>query len=487
MLRKRVRLKTEELRLVNEILKALTRYENLNRTFDKILQIFYSFWSIDAGFIALKDAENGKLKVHTAFGFLPSELERAIYSKGEGITGLTYQLGIPLYATEDELINKTGLLERLKTKRLVFFTTPIKVGDKVIGVLGLFVDENEVPKEVEKVLETLSVIGSILGTFMELKAKNELPINLTEEFLKKLSLGGQLEGEYLFAFPSEAFQNLLKLIDRVKNLPLPLLLFGETGIGKTVLAKFVHLLSDRRKKPFIVFDPRNFPKGEVGKKLLSSWETAKGGTLVVKSFHLLPIEVQRKFTELLKGETRIIATTSLDPLTLYREGKIIPELYKTLAVLQIKVPSLRERREDIIPLVNFVFNKYRNEWNLNTKLFPEVAKVFEENPPEDNITGIERIVQRLLIVFGNKGAITLKDLELVAPELFRKKEQSTGLTPSGDKKFTEQLEEEEKRRIIEALHQANYVKSRAAKLLGYTLRQLDYRLKKYGIEIRKQK
>ncbi|HID79792.1 MAG TPA: hypothetical protein EYH48_02535 [Aquifex aeolicus] len=487
MLRKRVRLKTEELRLVNEILKALTRYENLNLTFDKVLQIFYSFWSIEAGFIALKDAQNGKLKVHTAFGFLPTELERAIYSKGEGITGLTYQLGIPLYATEDELINKTGLLKRLQTKKLVFFTAPIKVGDRVIGVLGLFVDETEVPKEVEKVLETLSVIGSILGTFMELKAKNELPINLTEEFLKKLYLGGELEGEYLFAFPSRSFQNLLKLIDRVKNLSFPLLLFGETGVGKTVLAKFVHLLSDRKQKPFTVFDPRNFSKEEMGKKLQSAWENAKGGTLVVKSFHLLPLEDQRKLTELLKGETRIIVTTSLDPLALYREGKIVPELYKTIAVLQIRVPSLRERREDIIPLVNFIFNKYRNGWDLNTKLFPEVAKVFEENPPEDNLTGIERLLQRLLIVCGNKEAITLKDLELVVPELFRKGEPSRELNPSGDKKFTEQLEEEEKRRIIEALQQANYVKSRAAKLLGYTLRQLDYRLKKYGIEIRKRK
>ena len=99
MLKKRVRLKTEELRLVNEILKTLTRYGELNRIFDKILQIFYSFWSIEAGFIALKESPEGRLRIHTAFGFLPSELERAIYSKGEGTTGLTYQLGIPLYAT----------------------------------------------------------------------------------------------------------------------------------------------------------------------------------------------------------------------------------------------------------------------------------------------------------------------------------------------------------------------------------------------------
>jgi Nif-specific regulatory protein len=486
MLKKRVRLKTEELRLVNEILKTLTRYGELNRIFDKILQIFYSFWSIEAGFIALKESPEGRLRIHTAFGFLPSELERAIYSKGEGITGLTYQLGIPLYATEDELLNKTGLLQRLKGKKLVFFTAPIKVGDKVIGVLGLFLDEREVPYEVEKVLETLSVIGLILGTFIELKAKDELPINLTEEFLKNLSLGGELEGEYLFSLPSPAFRNILRLIDAVKNLPFPLLLVGEAGVGKSVLAKFIHLLSERKKKPFAVLDPREIPAGELEEKLLSAWEKSRGGTLLVKHLQTLPLEVQRLLLNLAKGPTRIMATCPAEPLEFYREGKLLPSLYRSFAVLKIEVPPLRERKEDIPPLVNFIFAKYRSGWNLETKISPEVVKLFEENPPRDNITGIERIVQRLLLIFGKKEVITLKDVELAAPELSGR-ERVEDLAFTGEKKFTHLLEEEEKRKIIEALERTNYVKSRAAKLLGYTLRQLDYRLKKYGIEVKKRK
>ncbi len=482
MLRKRVRLKTEELRLVNEILKVLAKYGSIDKVFEKVLQIFYSFWSIDAGFIALKD-ENGRLRVHTAFGFLPEEVERAIYSKGEGITGLTYQLGIPLYATEDKLINKTGLLKRLKGKELAFYTAPIKVGDKVVGVLGLFKEVSPRGGRVEKILETLSVVGSILGTFLELQEKNELPPNLAKELIKRLS--SRWEGEYLFTSSSKRVNDLLLMVERLKGFTSPVLFTGPPGSGKAVFARLLHSLS-LPEKPLVELDTRGLPPERLEELFEEKLKAASGGSLLLRRVEFLPLPLQERLLELIqKGEIRLLATAGEKLENFHREGKFLPELYEVLKLFELKVPPLSERREDIEPLFLFLVEKYRSAWGVETKVAPEVVHFLVERPPEENIRGLERVVKRLLTLFANKELITLRELELVEPDLF--KDSLVEKPSTGDKKFTEQLEEEEKRRIIEALQKANYVKSRAAKMLGYTLRQLDYRLKKYGIEVKRNR
>lgn len=484
MLRKRVRLKTEELRLVNEILKIFVKYNDVEKVFDKILQIFYSFWSIEAGFIALRE-EGGQLKVHTAFGFLPSEVERAIYSKGEGITGLTFQLGIPLYATEDKLLNKTGLVKRLKGKELAFFTAPVKVGDKTVGVLGLFKDISVEPPKVEKLLETLSVVGFILGTYLGLKKKNELPPSIADELMKNLD-GGRLEGEFLFSSKHEAVKEVLLLIDRLRDFKSPVLFRGAEGVGKATFARLLHETSRRKGKPFEVLDTRGLPPHRLKEILEEKWKASEGGTLLIRRVEFLPPEYQSLLLAKMGDKSvRVLATAGEGLERVYHEGKFLPELYETLRLVEIRIPSLRERTEDIDTLFRFLFSKWRNLLGVETKLSPEVVTFVSENPPRDNIKGLERIVKRLLTLFGNKELITLKDLELVEPNI-RGGNETLSDSQKRKKPFTEQLAEEEKRRIIEALERANYVKSRAAKMLGYTLRQLDYRLKKYGIEVKRK-
>ena len=485
MLKKRVRLKTEELRLVNEILKALAKAPSVEKAFERVLQIFYSLWGIDAGFIALKEGENGKLRIYTAFGLLPSEIERAIYTKGEGITGMTYKLGIPLYATEDELLNKTGLVERLKGKRVALFTAPIKAGDEILGVLALFRDEQEINQPVERILETLSVIGSILGTFIQLKADESLPFNLTYENLKKLLLSGKLEGEFLLSSRSPKFKNLLNLLDRVKNSPLPLCFFGEGGSGKATLARFLHYLSKYSDKPLEVIDFRNHPdKEEVLNPDLWNGERA----LLLRHINLIPVDLQKEILKrLAKKEIKLYSTTTEDLWELSYKGKFLESLRNLLCALNFRVPSLRERKEDIPNLVYFFEEKYRTLFGAKATISREVIQFLKENPPKGNIKHLEELIKSLLLIFGNRERIHLHHLESLYYETHQEVQDiERKETPAG-KKFTELLEEEEKRKILEALEKTNYVKSRAAKLLGYTLRQLDYRLKKYGIDIKRQK
>ena len=491
MLKRRIRLRTEELRLVNEILKTLSKGEKIDKILEKVLQIFYSFWSIEAGFIAFKDERSGKLKVVASFGFLPSEVERAIYSKGEGITGLTYQLGIPLSATEDELVNKTGLVKRLKGKKLIFLTAPVKVGEQTVGVLGLFKNAEDLKEKTERLLETLSVVGSILGTFIQLREKEELPVLLSRELLKKLTLEGRLEGEYIFSLPSEAFKKVLQKVEFFKDLETPLLIKGETGVGKTAVAQLLVKLSRFSDKPLEVIDTSDLPEEELKKQFHQKVNKAKGGTLLVKRIENLPLELQYELVKHLKGESfRLIATSAVDLFEKTFEGKFLKTLYQLLETFSFEIPPLRERKEDIPPLVGFLLTKIGSHLGVDVEISPQLVEHLTEHPPRDNIRGLEIYLTRLITLLGGKGRITLEDAELFVPELFRKRTAPASREleePDGEKKFVDLLKEEEKERILRALEQTNYVKSRAAKMLGYTLRQLDYRLKKYGIDVNKLK
>ncbi len=466
-----------QISVIYNISKALTSYTDIHKNLEYIVNILNSYLGYDRVFINLENPLTQELET---FGSIDLS-----YKKGEGITGLTYQLGIPLYATEDELLNKTGLLKRLCGKDIAFFTAPIKVGDKTIGVLGLFKDVSTSPVRVEKILETLSVVGSILGTYLGLKEKSELPPVVAWEMMKNLD-SGRLEGEFLFATENQRMKEILLLLDRLKNLNTPVLFTGDSGVGKATYARLLHEISPRKKKSFEVVDTRGLTAEKLEELLEEKIKAAEGGTLLIRRIEFLPSHLQEKIFEVAKsGSVRILATAGRKLEEVFSQGKFLFNLYDLLKTFEIHIPSLEERREDIEPLFRFIFSKYKTALGVDVKITPEAVRFISEKPPRDNIRGLDRLAKKLLTIFADKDLITLRDLELVEPSL--KEGVGVVAVPKKDKKtFTEQLIEEEKRKIIEALERTNYVKSRAAKMLGYTLRQLDYRLKKYGIEIRKQ-
>jgi Nif-specific regulatory protein len=512
MLKKRLRLKTGELRLINEILKGFIKYGDLGKIFDYVLRNLYGFWNVEHSFIALYDGRLGELKVQNAFGFLPEEIERAIYSAGEGIVGQTYKLGIPLFATEDELLNKTGLLNRLKHKSLSLFTAPIKSAGKTLGVIAIFKEPNGGDKTVEKTLETLAIIGSVLGTFIHLRE------NFEREREEK-SAGGSLIADmevakYGLVGVSEAAENLRDLIRKVAETDVPVLISGEEGTGKTLIAKIIHLNSPRRDGPFNVLDLRNTPKTLAERELFGVpgddkrppkkglLELSDGGTLTIRHVELLPVEVQKRLLDFIKSgeitspeggepkklDVRILATTTADLAEMVKRGEFLAELYDLLSLVEIKVPPLSERMEDIPILVRHILKKYNRRYGKNVKLEEDVIKILTTAELRENIKELDRIIHRLVILSSPDGTVNAQSLRLIAPNLFKSPRRELFETSDGeDLPLPQKIEEEERKKIIWALERTNYIKSRAAKLLGYTLRQLDYRIKKYGIEVKRRK
>ncbi|MEO2153436.1 MAG: sigma 54-interacting transcriptional regulator, partial [Aquificota bacterium] len=516
MLKKRLRLKSNELRLINEILKSFTKYDDLYKILDNILRVFYGMWNVEHSFIALYDPKIGELRVTNSFGFLPSEINRGVYAKGEGITGKTFQLGIPMFATEDELINKTGLLERVNFKELNFFTAPIKAGSETIGVIGIF--KELFPNEsIEKILETLSIIGVIIGNFIYLKEKFEKEKQLLEEKHQAqfLMMDKQI-AKYGLIGVSEATERLKNLLKHLSGSDIDLLIRGEYGTGKTLIAKIIHLNYPRKDKPLHILDLRNVPQnlleieifGFEGNKKQpfkpGILELADGGTLIIKHIELLPQHLQQKLLRFIKTKTfervgseeplkvnvRIIATAPVNLREYVNQGKFLQELYDHLSLVDIYVPSLRERPEDIPLLVSHLLKKYNQKYGKNVNLQQEVINFLTRIRLPENIKHLDKIVHRVVLLSEPNKTVSLEDLKILVPDLVHFEEKASYQPinkPKESLPLPKQIEEEEKQKIIWALEQTDYIKSRAAKLLGYTLRQLDYRIKKYGIEVKRRK
>ncbi len=233
--------------------------------------------------------------------------------------------------------------------------------------------------------------------------------------------------ENMLKFSSKA---MLKLDSTIKNLAIRdvnILLMGESGTGKTLMANRVHELSLKRDKPFVNIDCTTIPaelmeselfgyeKGSFtgalksGKKGLV--EQANNGTLFLDEIGELPLALQAKLLQLVQEKTytsvgsvypkkidvRIIAATNRDLLKLVEEGKFRGDLYYRLALGIINIPSLRERKEDIPTLIDYYLEMYNEKYDTNLELDPQVREILINYNWPGNIRELQHLLEFLVI------------------------------------------------------------------------------------------
>ena len=307
----------------------------------------------------------------------------------------------------------------------------------------------------------------------------------------------------------------------------PVLITGETGSGKEVMADYIQHLSDRVTRPFIKVNcaaiPPNLLENEffgheanaftgAGRAQKGRFELADGGTLFLDEIGELPLEAQSKLLRVLEygqmerlggGRTirldvRIIAATNRDLTRQVREGAFRQDLYYRLNVFPIVMPPLRERKQDIPALVHFLLQKKQHELSLPMLLEPsreELALLLEYDWP-GNVRELSNVVERALIMAQRTGTLHFQ-MERSAPdarrteteeELFSRPRQNMGFSLE-DAMPVISLKDMEKACILHALRKANgklMGKNSAAEMLGingYTLRS---RMVKLGLDPRKR-
>ncbi len=313
------------------------------------------------------------------------------------------------------------------------------------------------------------------------------PINLDElEFtLKRIverktliseneALKKMLEEKYnlpnLIAY-SKQMQEVVNLAGRVASSKATILIRGESGSGKEVLAKAIHYSSQRRDQPFIAVNcaalNENLLESEMfghekgaftgaDRQKLGRFELANKGTLFLDEVGDLPLQTQVKLlrvlqegqfervggTQTINTDVRIISATNKNIEELIKEGKFREDLYYRLNVITITIPPLRERKEDLIPLIDYFLKKYIKETNKEKIEFSREAMdlLLKYNYP-GNVRELENIVHHSLVLARGE-LITTEDLPLSLKQL---KEEKAELVDDEKMSFTERVENFEKK------------------------------------------
>jgi len=299
-------------------------------------------------------------------------------------------------------------------------------------------------------------------------------------------------------------QHIFKTITEIAPTVATVLIYGETGTGKELAAHAIHYNSDRKDKPFIALHCASLSEGVLESELFGHekgaftgavsqrrgrFELADGGSLFLDEIGELNSHVQIKLLrvletgcfervggeETLESDVRIIAATNKDLEEEIREGRFREDLYYRLNVINLDLPPLRERREDIGLLTDSFLVKYAAKNKKDIKGFSaQSARILNNYDWPGNVRELENVVERAVVMARNE-FIEPDNLPSNLSHSLRKARNDTFRIPSGTT-----MKEIEKKVILEVLQTTNGSKSKAAKILGISTRKIEYKIKEWS-------
>jgi two-component system response regulator PilR (NtrC family) len=308
---------------------------------------------------------------------------------------------------------------------------------------------------------------------------------------------------------STAMQNLREMIGRVARSQAPVHISGESGTGKELVAKLIHESGPRRDGPFVPVNcgaiPNELMESELFGHKRGSFtgavsdkrgliQSAEGGTLFLDEIADLPLHMQVKLLRVIQekavrpvGEqlevgvdVRVLSATHKNLGQLVAEGKFREDLFYRVNVIELRVPSLRERPEDVPELADAILRRLGRRMKITPPMLGKDAlKALETYTFPGNVRELENILERA-ITLSTSGEVSASDIQLRSTL-----GGSTATIPSSNGAtlgLGDHLEDIERDAIVKALEQTRYNKTAAAKVLGMSFRALRYRIKKLGIE-----
>jgi two-component system response regulator PilR (NtrC family) len=327
-----------------------------------------------------------------------------------------------------------------------------------------------------------------------------------------IKLSGTNEGDTSVFGPrllgsSGAMQHLREMIGRVARSQAPVHISGESGTGKELVAKLIHESGPRRDGPFVPVNcgaiPTELMESELFGYKRGSFtgavsdkkgliQSAEGGTLFLDEIADLPLHMQVKLLRVIQekavrpvGEqlevgidVRVLSATHKNLAQLVAEGKFREDLFYRVNVIELRVPSLRERPEDVPELAEAILRRLGRRMKITPPMVGKDAlAALEVYAFPGNVRELENILERA-ITLTTEGEIRASDIQLRPPPGIA----VTPVNSSSVGALGNHLEDIERDAIIKALEQTRFNKTAAAKVLGMSFRALRYRIKKLGIE-----
>lgn len=497
-----------KLQVLSSISQIIDEALDLERTLADILRILSENLSMKRATITVPDPASGNLIITASHGLSSEERKRGVYGLDEGVTGRVFQTAkpyvVPDIREEPLFLDKTGA-RKFEKDRLSFIGVPILHHGAPIGVLNvdrLFDDS----VGFEEDLSFLTIVATLIAQFLSLNRK----IREREEALvrENVSLRSQLtrerRGPYIVG-RSLAMQEVERQIEKVAATRATVLLLGESGVGKTLIARIIHELSDRKKYAFVKVNCASIPENLLESELFGyergaftgavdakpgRFEDADRGSIFLDEIGELPPGTQAKLLRVLqerefervggnrtrKVDVRIITATNKNLAQLAEHGEFRQDLYYRLNVFPIVAPPLRQRPEDIPILLNHFLEKVAYDYGRTLSYTSDAFDFLTRYDWPGNVREMENMVERLVI---------MAESDRIDVELLRSLVSDRAGEPECPPKNATSampLKDMEKNEIIAALRRNDWIRYKAARELGLTERQIGYRVQKLGLE-----
>lgn len=494
--------------------------------------------SMSRGLVLLHDQQTAELVVEASIGIEKFTVQNMRYKCDEGVVGKVFRYGVPILIPD---ISKEPLfLNRLEREEegeeVSFLAVPIIHQGKTYGVLA-------VDKVVSKMysittdVDILKMIAALLASFLykvqyfesEIEAIQEEKARIEQE---KLKLMGEVTKKYQFeglVGSGRLMRKVLEKIQMVTQSDSAVLIRGESGTGKEVVAKTIHYNSGRSKKPFVAVNCAAIPgelieselfgyskgafTGAAGEKK-GKFEQADGGTIFLDEIGDMPMEAQSKLLRVLQDkvveklggtrpvqvDVRILAATNKNLEAAVQSGHFRLDLYYRLNVFAIFLPPLRKRKEDIPEITRHIVGNLSKRYGKPFTISSQAVTALMGCNYPGNIRELENCIERAALT-ASGGEIMPKHISCMNGEMclshimeeqMAEGEKPVTVTPQGlDMDMTAEIiapddpNMDEKQKVEAALEKSGWVQAKAARMLGMTVRQMNYRIKKYGIVIKK--
>ena len=519
-----------EISAIYEVGKILTSTQNLPRALGTSLRTLQSLLGFDRAAILLPDSATREIRMEVSAGYTEEERSRARYVWGEGIVGKTMKSGgptaLPDVRKEPSFLDKTRAHGMEPAEPLSYIAVPIKIGTESLGVLTAERIGRAGTQALEADTRALTVIGCLIGQALKLHAAIE---RLQEEFQrqrqefeKKIRKTYRIEN---IVGQSKRMQEVFGQVTSVGPSRATVLLRGESGTGKERIARAIHTAGPRAGQPFVTVNCAALPETLLESELFGHkrgaftgaveerkgrFEQAGGGTMFLDEVGDIPLPTQvkllrvlqeRKFERLGENRTisvdvRIIAATNADLEKLVEEGRFREDLFYRLNVIPLHLPPLRDRREDIIPLTEHFLERFNQEHGKGVSFTPEALDLLIEYRWPGNVRELENLVERTVVM---AKASFVRGLDL--PRTVRlaalpatpdgqpptRGPDASAPPPSGEGRpgpfpRADHLRAMEREELRKALESTGWVIARAAKILGWTPRQVAYKMKKHSLQ-----
>jgi two-component system, NtrC family, response regulator AtoC len=533
--------KAKAFNLFRRVQRAMHYVPNFGETCRAILDAVMDEMDAENCSLMLKDPISGDLSIRAAGGkregrsiYYPDHsVKGRRFKLGEGIAGWVLKEGQAVMLNdvkeEPRFVMAAGLKDT-KVRSLICF--PIREKDQVVGVFNLSHSKKGAFEEGDKL--ALSYISNQVGAaltsarfFLEIKEMSRLMKDSRESFPTEAVVPHSLPGSStfievgemtpengIFIYSTDKMHRVKEIIDQVANTDVTVLIQGESGVGKEVVAHSIHQNSFRQDKPFIKVNCAALPQELLESELFGyekgaftgafrqkpgKFELAHGGTIFLDEIIEIPLSIQAKLLQVLQDkefsrlggkkdvhvDVRVLTATNRNIEEYVKKGLFREDLYYRINVVHITIPPLRDRKEEIPIFIEYFLDKIGKKYHRKVKPFSDrVMKIFMEHQWLGNVRELENIIHRYIIL-GDEDAIIEELGNLMKRDPSRGTKEVTSskkVWPSLREVHREAMMQAESEIIRKALERTNWNRKKAAGLLNISYKTLLYKIKACNLD-----